>query len=92
VIQHLFLSFQAEGLFEELHEMNPTDTEKMYVVDAGLAFNSPFPLILRPEREVDLILSFDFSARKRDQADPFTVQFFITRNFLRWLKYNLNSI
>ncbi|XP_060585625.1 uncharacterized protein LOC132741473 [Ruditapes philippinarum] len=52
--------------------MNPTDTEKMYLVDAGLAFNSPFPLILRPEREVDLILSFDFSARESDKADPFT--------------------
>lgn len=70
---NLFAAIEStEGLFEELHEMNPTDTEKMYVVDAGLAFNSPFPLILRPEREVDLILSFDFSARKRDKADPFT--------------------
>jgi phospholipase A2 len=56
--------------------MNPTDTEKMYLVDAGLAFNSPFPLILRPEREVDLILSFDLSARESDKADPFTVQYF----------------
>ncbi|XP_060561359.1 cytosolic phospholipase A2-like [Ruditapes philippinarum] len=62
----------TERLFEELHEMNPTDAEKMYLVDAGLAFNSPFPLILRPEREVDLILSFDFSERESDKADPFT--------------------
>ncbi|XP_060587565.1 cytosolic phospholipase A2-like, partial [Ruditapes philippinarum] len=62
----------TDGLFKELHEINPTDAEKMYLVDAGLAFNSPFPLILRPEREVDLILSFDFSERESDKADPFT--------------------
>ncbi|XP_060582429.1 cytosolic phospholipase A2-like [Ruditapes philippinarum] len=70
---NLFAAIEStDGLFKELHEMNPTDAEKMYLVDAGLAFNSPFPLILRPEREVDLILSFDFSARESDKADPFT--------------------
>ncbi|XP_055226120.1 cytosolic phospholipase A2 gamma isoform X3 [Gorilla gorilla gorilla] len=36
------------------------------LVDAGLAINTPFPLVLSPTREVHLILSFDFSA-----GDPF---------------------
>ncbi|XP_019355963.1 cytosolic phospholipase A2 gamma isoform X2 [Alligator mississippiensis] len=35
-------------------------------IDAGLAINSAYPLALRPERKVKLILSFDFSS-----GDPF---------------------
>uniref|UniRef100_G3SG12 Phospholipase A2 group IVC n=1 Tax=Gorilla gorilla gorilla TaxID=9595 RepID=G3SG12_GORGO len=38
----------------------------LHLVDAGLAINTPFPLVLSPTREVHLILSFDFSA-----GDPF---------------------
>ncbi|KAL4692238.1 hypothetical protein H8959_016048 [Pygathrix nigripes] len=33
----------------------------LYLVDGGFAINSPFPLALRPQRAVDLILSFDYS-------------------------------
>uniref|UniRef100_K7FD15 PLA2c domain-containing protein n=1 Tax=Pelodiscus sinensis TaxID=13735 RepID=K7FD15_PELSI len=36
------------------------------LIDAGLAINSAYPLVLRPARGVKLILSFDFSA-----GDPF---------------------
>uniref|UniRef100_A0A8D0G968 Uncharacterized protein n=1 Tax=Sphenodon punctatus TaxID=8508 RepID=A0A8D0G968_SPHPU len=36
------------------------------LVDAVLSINSAYPLILRPERKVNLILSFDFSC-----GDPF---------------------
>ena len=46
----------------------------MCLVDIGLAFNSPYPVLLRKEREVDLILSFDFSQRDDgDNAMPFKV-------------------
>jgi len=41
------------------------------LVDSGLAFNSPYPLLLRPERDVDIFLSFDFSARDKDDEMPF---------------------
>uniref|UniRef100_A0A8C9W3L1 PLA2c domain-containing protein n=1 Tax=Scleropages formosus TaxID=113540 RepID=A0A8C9W3L1_SCLFO len=40
--------------------------EKRYLMDAGLLLNSPYVAALRPERKVDLILSFDFSS-----DDPF---------------------
>jgi hypothetical protein len=40
----------------------------LHLVDAGLAINSPYPLLLPPAWEVQLILSFDFSA-----GDPFEV-------------------
>ncbi|XP_076983677.1 cytosolic phospholipase A2 zeta isoform X2 [Tamandua tetradactyla] len=33
----------------------------LYLVDGGFAINSPFPLVLLPQRAVDLILSFDYS-------------------------------
>ncbi|XP_037357644.1 cytosolic phospholipase A2 zeta [Talpa occidentalis] len=35
--------------------------ESLCLVDGGFAINSPFPLSLRPQRKVDLILSFDYS-------------------------------
>ncbi|XP_039353522.1 cytosolic phospholipase A2 gamma-like [Mauremys reevesii] len=43
-----------------------TNKEFIYLIDAGLAINSAYPLVLRPERKVKLILSFDFSS-----GDPF---------------------
>lgn len=43
------------------------------MVDSGLTFNLPYPLILRPQRGVDLIISFDFSARPGDSSPPFKV-------------------
>ncbi|ERE56282.1 cytosolic phospholipase A2 gamma-like protein, partial [Cricetulus griseus] len=36
--------------------------EFLHLVDAGLAINTPYPLVLPPAREAHLILSFDFSA------------------------------
>ncbi|XP_046861058.1 cytosolic phospholipase A2-like isoform X1 [Xenia sp. Carnegie-2017] len=42
----------------------------MCVVDSGIAFNSPFPVLLRPERKVELILSFDFSQRDNGDKEP----------------------
>ncbi|KAK3095997.1 hypothetical protein FSP39_021826 [Pinctada imbricata] len=46
--------------------------EQMCITDAGLAFNSPYPLVLRASRSVDLILSFDFTDRGAVNGDPFT--------------------
>ena len=60
--------------FDGIFEMYPTSIKKLYVVDGGLSFNSPFPLLLRPQRGVDLILSFDFSARPTDTSPPFKVR------------------
>ncbi|XP_006868479.1 PREDICTED: cytosolic phospholipase A2 gamma [Chrysochloris asiatica] len=40
--------------------------EVLHLIDAGLAINTSYPLVLPPIREADLILSFDFSA-----GDPF---------------------
>lgn len=45
--------------------------KKLFIVDSGLAFNSPYPLLLRPQRAVDIYLSFDFSMRKTDSTLPF---------------------
>ncbi|XP_066573948.1 cytosolic phospholipase A2 gamma [Amia ocellicauda] len=40
--------------------------EKIHLIDAGLSNNCGYPLVLRPERQVQIILSFDFST-----GDPF---------------------
>ena len=47
--------------------------KRMELIDAGLMFNSPYPPLLRKQRSVDLILSFDFSARETDEERPFKV-------------------
>ncbi|KAL5011734.1 hypothetical protein ScPMuIL_010285 [Solemya velum] len=59
--------------FGEIFEMFPTHMKRLYVVDSGLTFNSPYPLLLRPQRGVNLLLSFDFSARPSDSTPPFKV-------------------
>lgn len=63
--------YNGEDQFDGIFEMYPTSIKKLYVVDGGLSFNSPYPLLLRPQRGVDLILSFDFSARATDTTPPF---------------------
>lgn len=47
--------------------------KRIYLVDSGLLFNSPYPPLLRPERDVDIFLSFDFSAREKDNELSFNV-------------------
>jgi len=65
---------------EEVEELSETADElaltakHLYLVDSGLVFNSPYPPLLRPEREVDVFLSFDFSTRNRDIEFPFQVK------------------
>ena len=61
------------GTFGSIFDLHPTSVKKLYVVDSGLTFNSPFPIVLRPQREVDIIISFDFSARPSDDTPPFKV-------------------
>ncbi|XP_009887799.1 PREDICTED: cytosolic phospholipase A2 gamma [Charadrius vociferus] len=61
-------------LFEKLLTILSGDIQSPYLVktktisliDAGLAINSAYPLVLRAQRRADLIISFDFSA-----GDPF---------------------
>lgn len=65
--------FVGMDQFDGIFEMYPTNMKKLYVVDGGLTFNSPYPLLLRPQRQVDLLLSFDFSARESDSTPPFKV-------------------
>ncbi|XP_026544436.1 cytosolic phospholipase A2 gamma [Notechis scutatus] len=50
----------------DLKDKNLTDKTDIQLADASIVINSAYPLILRPERKVELILSFDFS-----DGDPF---------------------
>ncbi|CAB4028757.1 cytosolic phospholipase A2 [Paramuricea clavata] len=64
------LNFKSKKDDEHDHATGKDKT--ICVVDSGIAFNSPFPAILRPERKVELILSFDFSQRDGgDKELPF---------------------
>lgn len=70
--------------FERIYEPLDVKSKKIHVVDSGLTFNLPYPLILRPQRGVDLIVSFDFSARPSDSSPPFkvTTRIFMSQSFI----------
>ena len=65
----------AEGEFQQIHEPIEVQQKRVHLVDAGLTFNSPYPAMLRPQRFVDLIISFDFSARPGEDVEPFKASF-----------------
>lgn len=64
--------------FDRIYEPLDVKSKKIHVVDSGLTYNLPYPLLLRPQRTVDLIISFDFSARPSDTSPPFKVLSFVT--------------
>uniref|UniRef100_A0A3Q2TBE5 Phospholipase A2 n=1 Tax=Fundulus heteroclitus TaxID=8078 RepID=A0A3Q2TBE5_FUNHE len=57
--------------FDRIYEPLDVKSKKIHIVDSGLTYNLPYPLLLRPQRGVDLIISFDFSARPSDSSPPF---------------------
>ena len=59
--------------FKDFAECADTDEKKIYLVDSGLSFNLPFPLTLRPQRGIELYITFDFSSRGSDSTPPFRV-------------------
>lgn len=67
------LVFPDPDEFVCIYEPLDVKSKKIHVVDSGLTYNLPYPLILRPQRGVDLIISFDFSARPSDTSPPFKV-------------------
>lgn len=69
----LFFFFLDPDEFDRIYEPLDVKSKKIHVVDSGLTYNLPYPLILRPQRTVDLIISFDFSARPSDTSPPFKV-------------------
>ncbi|XP_075068804.1 cytosolic phospholipase A2 gamma-like [Mixophyes fleayi] len=64
--------------------------ECICLVDAGLEINSAYPLMLPPNRKVDLILSFDFS-----EGDPFltlkTTAEYCKKNGIPFPKINIDD-
>ncbi|XP_068107785.1 LOW QUALITY PROTEIN: cytosolic phospholipase A2 zeta-like [Hyperolius riggenbachi] len=55
-----FLAWKGNHLDAFPNQLTPME-ENLYLVDGGFSINSPFPLVLQPERGVDVILSFNYS-------------------------------
>lgn len=68
------------------NQLTPME-ENLYLVDGGFSINSPFPLVLQPERDVDVILSFNFSWEApfevRDVAEHYYMNI-KAQNHTRW--------
>ncbi|KAL7992408.1 hypothetical protein Chor_016664 [Crotalus horridus] len=61
-----YISFKKFVISKETHldafpNMLTPMEENLYLVDGGFSINSPFPLLIQPERDVDVILSFNYS-------------------------------
>uniref|UniRef100_A0A8C5R4M6 Phospholipase A2 group IVF n=1 Tax=Leptobrachium leishanense TaxID=445787 RepID=A0A8C5R4M6_9ANUR len=57
---HEFVAWKGNHLDAFPNQLTPME-ENLYLVDGGFSINSPFPLVLQPERDVDVILSFNYS-------------------------------
>jgi len=57
--------------FKGYKEKMKTESKKIYLVDSGLSFNFPFPIMLRPQRNISFYIAFDFSSRATDSTHPF---------------------
>nr|XP_033808694.1 cytosolic phospholipase A2 zeta-like isoform X2 [Geotrypetes seraphini] len=68
-----FVAWNGSHLDAFPNQLTPMK-ENLYLVDGGFSINSPFPLVLQPERDVDVILSFNYS-----WEDPFEVLELTTR-------------
>ncbi|XP_060684630.1 cytosolic phospholipase A2 zeta-like, partial [Hemiscyllium ocellatum] len=64
---HYFMRGQIEHLDSAPNNLTPM-AKQLYLVDAGFSINSAFPLALRSQRRIDVILSFSFS-----RGSPFKV-------------------
>lgn len=61
-----FLTKDVTNFDSQPNRLTPLEND-IFLVDAGLKMNSAFPLVMRPQRNVDVIISFDFSWQR-----PFT--------------------
>ena len=71
-LQNQLLSFSCK-LRRNLWSSTQWRDPHQNVIDAGTLMNSPYPLLLRPQRAVDIILYFDFSAREKERENLFGV-------------------
>ncbi|MEE6512327.1 hypothetical protein FKM82_019280 [Ascaphus truei] len=55
-----FVAWKGNHLDSFPNQLTPME-ESLYLVDGGFSINSPFPLMLQQERDVDVILSFNYS-------------------------------
>ncbi|XP_056402648.1 cytosolic phospholipase A2 zeta-like [Hyla sarda] len=55
-----FVAWKGNHLDAFPNDLTPME-ENLYLVDGGFSINSPFPLVLQSERDVDVILSFNYS-------------------------------
>ncbi|PSN47451.1 Cytosolic phospholipase A2 [Blattella germanica] len=67
IIHNVMRGLHLQNVFNK----SETEGKKLFLVDSGLTFNLPFPLLLRSQRAVDLFLCFDFSERHSDDEQPF---------------------
>ena len=67
------MSSVASAIISSACRYQPLDNKakKLFMVDAGLSFNLPFPLLLRPQRAVDLYINFEYTMRESDDDMPF---------------------
>lgn len=87
-----FLPAQVCNFDFEMPDVKGNDIENMILMDAGIDFNLPFPPLLRPERNLDVIIVLDNSVDVKGAPELIGAQNYASRNLLKFPLINTISI
>ncbi|KAM4662412.1 cytosolic phospholipase A2 delta [Discoglossus pictus] len=86
---HGFSLFQDTELDTSPNQLTPS-TEELCLVDSAYYINASFPLLLREERKVDIILSFDYGLSEKFRSVEKTQEYCATQS-IPFPKINLSK-
>jgi cytosolic phospholipase A2 len=87
----LFPSMLAN--FTYLYQNSPVrDDKTISLIDAGINFNLPFPPLLRPARNIDIIIVYDASSNIEGASDLRQAEKYAKRNGLKFPPINYEAI
>ncbi|XP_043929950.1 cytosolic phospholipase A2 zeta-like [Protopterus annectens] len=85
-----FVSWRDTNMDAFPNQLTPS-ASCLHLVDGAIAINSAFPLVLRPERKVDIILSFDYSWENPFKGLQLTEQYCAERK-INFPKIDLSNV
>ncbi|XP_043929441.1 cytosolic phospholipase A2 zeta-like [Protopterus annectens] len=85
-----FIAWMGTDEEDNPNYLTPAE-KKLHLVDAGFSINTGFPPLFRPERQVDVILSFNYTWGSQFKALKQTEEYCAARN-IPFPKVNLHGI
>ena len=70
----MILAYHPGDQFKDCTEAISVDGHEVLLTDSRMGMNLPFPVMLNPERNIELFLVFDFSSRVTEDKLSFVVR------------------